>query len=198
MTVASGGVGVTRVEHIMDMPIVVDVRDVDDAAALDRCSTGSASSTDVQHLRGRQLRSAGSTAATCRSRKPIRTCARSWRAVRTFAPRLTASSTCVHDAATTRTRPGSSRAGRSTGRPHRRRARLAKLCGQCGRGHPHARRRAAGTGVECRDPASERTPADRRRRHRRRPRGRNLRRIHPGRACRRPAYGATAGRCPSR
>ena len=28
-------IGVTRVEHIMGMPIVVDVRDVDDAAALE-------------------------------------------------------------------------------------------------------------------------------------------------------------------
>ena len=27
--------GITRVEHIMGMPIVVDVRDVDDAAALE-------------------------------------------------------------------------------------------------------------------------------------------------------------------
>jgi len=35
VTVASLATGVTRVEHIMGMPIVVDVRDVDDAAALE-------------------------------------------------------------------------------------------------------------------------------------------------------------------
>jgi FAD:protein FMN transferase len=35
MAVASQTVGVTRVEHIMGMPIVVDVRDVDDTAALE-------------------------------------------------------------------------------------------------------------------------------------------------------------------
>ena len=35
MAVAQHASGVTRVEHIMGMPIVVDVRDVDDAAALD-------------------------------------------------------------------------------------------------------------------------------------------------------------------
>jgi FAD:protein FMN transferase len=35
VTVASRTTGVTRVEYIMGMPIVVDVRDVDDAAALD-------------------------------------------------------------------------------------------------------------------------------------------------------------------
>jgi thiamine biosynthesis lipoprotein len=35
VAVALPGTGVTRVEHIMGMPIVVDVRDVDDAAALE-------------------------------------------------------------------------------------------------------------------------------------------------------------------
>jgi thiamine biosynthesis lipoprotein len=35
VAVAPTAVGVTRVEHIMGMPIVVDVRDVDDAAALE-------------------------------------------------------------------------------------------------------------------------------------------------------------------
>jgi thiamine biosynthesis lipoprotein len=35
VALASAGAGVTRVEHVMGMPIVVDVRDVDDAAALE-------------------------------------------------------------------------------------------------------------------------------------------------------------------
>jgi hypothetical protein len=45
VAVASQATGVARVEHIMGMPIVVDVRDVDDAAALEPLFDGSATST---------------------------------------------------------------------------------------------------------------------------------------------------------
>ena len=133
------------VEHIMGMPIVVDVRDDDvDDACSSRCSTGCAASTRPSARTRTTARSAASTAASSRSTTRIPTCARCSTAARSCASRRTATSTRGLRRRTCR--PVRARQG-LVGRPRRgdpRRRRGAQLRRQRRRRHAPARPRAAG------------------------------------------------------
>ena len=168
----------TRVEQIMGMPIVVDVRDVDDAAALDplfdwfrfvdRTFSTYIPDSEISRLNRGELALADAhpdvreVLARCEElrARDERLLRRARRARRPGRP--------------VRARQGL--VGRPRGR-HRRRARLAQLRDQRRRRHPPPGWRPPRAGVARRDPAPGRRGADRRGRRRRRPRRRDVGRL---------------------